>query len=155
MASLTGWLPFLAGAPLLAADNRGFGRRSQNFEAGTDVIGLLIVLAAMLLLACLAWGFSYWQKRRALRVMDSPRALFKELCAAHGLHRADRELLYEIAQWHAVADPVQLFFEPQRFQPKEMHEALDCELEAEELQTRLFAVESAEAKAASPSQAAT
>jgi hypothetical protein len=150
--SLTGFLPSFESVRLFAAGNRPFGQwvnRSQDFE-GTDILGLLFVLAGMLVLVFVAWGFSYWQKWRELRVIDSPRALFKELCAAHSLDRADRELLYEIAQWHQLADPVQLFVEPRLFEPGAMHQDLDCDLEVQELQSRLFTIEPAQVQAASP-----
>lgn len=146
-------LSFFAGEPLRAAGNKGFaqmGSRGQNTEQSLDLMGLLVVLGAMLALALVAWGFTYWQKRRESRVLNSPRALFRELCGTHGLHRADRELLHEIAQWHGIADPVQLFIEPQRFQPGDMHESLDCEAEANELQTRLFAADIVQEKGTRP-----
>jgi hypothetical protein len=108
-------------------------------DTGIDLLGLLLALGGVLLVAFLAWGFSYWQKRRESLMLNSPRALFRELCTAHGLDRADRDLLYEIAQWHEISDPVQLFIEPQRFQPKEMRQSLDCETEAQELEAKLFA----------------
>ena len=152
--NLTEYLPVLDNVALIAAGNRPFGQwgnRSQQME--TDLFSLLVVLAGMLVLVFFAWGFSYWQKRRESRVVDSPRALFKELCAAHSLDRADRELLYEIAQWHQLTDPVQLFVEPRLFQPRAMHQDLDCDLEVQELQTRLFSVESAPQQSGLPAHA--
>ena len=144
-------LTSLAANPLLAAGNKGsrqFGSRNQVQETPLNLMALVAVLGGMVALVFVAWAFSAWQKRREGRVLNSPRALFRELCGAHGLIRADRDLLYEIAQWHEIADPVQLFVEPQRFHAAEMHTALDCESEARELHSRLFAVEAAAEQAA-------
>ena len=146
----------IAANPLLAAGNKGvrqFGNRYQVQETPLNLTALLAVLGGMVVLALLAWAFSVWQKRREARVLNSPRALFRELCSAHGLIRADRDLLYEIAQWHEIADPVQLFVEPHRFHAAEMHTALDCESEAKELHSRLFAVETAQGQVASTATA--
>ena len=154
MFNPTEYLPILENVALFAAGNRSFGQwgnRSQEME--TDLFGLLVVLAGMLVLVFFAWGFSSWQKWRESRIVDSPRALFKELCAAHSLDRADRELLYEIAQWHQLADPVQLFVEPRLFQPSAMHQDLDCDLEVQELQARLFAIEPAQQQSGLPAHA--
>ena len=136
--------------PLLAAGNKGLriGNRTPVRETPIDINALLMVLAGMLVLVLAVWAFAAWQKRRESRVIDSPRALFRELCAAHGLIRDDRELLYDIAQWYGLSDPVQLFLEPQRLQSAEMHTALDCETEAKELFSRLVAVETPQEPAA-------
>ncbi len=143
MYSLSILLTILAGHPLLAENSRfaHMGNRVKDSKTDLDLTGLFAVLGGLLVLVVLGWGISYWRARRESRVVNSPRALFRELCSAHGMSRAERDLLHEIAQWHNLADPVQLFIEPERFQPAEMHEALNCEAEATELQNRLFTAE--------------
>jgi hypothetical protein len=145
--SIASLLPILCDASLLAAGKRTYSsssHRGRVSEPEVDVVGLLLVVGGLLALGLAAWGFTYWQKRREGRVLNSPRKLFRELCNAHGFTRADRDLLLAIAQWHEVEDPVLLFLEPQRFEDTEMQEELDCEAEAKELHERLFARDSAE-----------
>ena len=145
MYSLPMLLSILASHPLLAAGNNRIaqmGSRFKDSESRLDLTGLLTVLGGMLALVLVCWCLSYWHARRQARIVNSPRLLFRELCHVHGLNHTERELLQEIAQWHELTDPVQLFIEPQRFQPREMHEVLNCEAEVTELQARLFAGES-------------
>ena len=131
--------------PLLAAGSKSryssLGSRNRGNEPRdfAELADFAIVLGTVLLFGLLAWIagrlYTQWQKR----VINSPRKLFHELCQTHGLVRADRELLREIARWHGLKDPVQLFFEPARFQSPEMRTALECEAAAFELEARLFA----------------
>jgi hypothetical protein len=98
------------------------------------------MVGSLALLGFAVWLFTRWYSRRESRPVNSPRALFRDLCRAHQLGHADRKLLREIAEWHGLADPVQLFLEPHRFQAPDMCEALACEAEAELLHSHLFGI---------------
>ena len=130
--------------PLLAAGTKSRyapGNRTPRMpESNVDFSNLVTLLVTVLLLGLIAWIagrlYAIWQQR----VINSPRKLFRELCLAHGLVTADRQLLREIARWHALPDPVQLFFEPDRFRSAEMRSALECESAAIDLEARLFGI---------------
>jgi hypothetical protein len=135
------FLTLLADRQILAADDQRLEQMGIRFRAETpqlDLIGPLIVLGGMVALAAVGWLLASWYARRETRVVNSSRRLFRELCRAHGLNRSNRELLEDIADWHELADPVQLFFEPRRFLPPDLHEALKCEAEVAQLQYQLF-----------------
>lgn len=131
--------------PLCAAGSKtrysSMGNRYRANEPSdfADVADFLLVLGTFLLFGLIAWILGQLYARWQKRVINSPRKLFRELCQAHSLVRADRELLREIARWHSLPDPVQLFFEPERFQSPEMRTALECEAAALELEDKLFA----------------
>jgi hypothetical protein len=125
----------------LAADDQRLEHMGIRFRAETpqlDLFGPLIVLGGMVALAAVGWLLASWYARRETRVVNNSRRLFRELCRAHGLNRSDRDLLEDMSDWHGLADPVQLFFEPRRFQPAEMHETLNCQAEVAQLQSQLF-----------------
>jgi hypothetical protein len=116
------------------------GSRFRDSAPRGDVTGLLGMIGSLLLLGFAVWSFTRWYSRRESRPLNSPKVLFRELCRAHQLGHADRKLLREIADWHGMADPVQLFLEPQHFQSADMREALACEYEADQLHHRLFGI---------------
>lgn len=90
----------------------GFRDKREHFDP-TDLIfwvGALVGLFATL--AILARVIA---RREARQVYNSPRALFRALCAAHELDRHDRAVLRKVARHYGLAQPAQLFVEPERF----------------------------------------
>lgn len=128
-------------AVLAESLNRFSALGSRFRESNSDMrfASLAATLTGFAVFAVAMWLAARWYTRWTTRVINNPRSLFRELCRAHRLHRAHRRLLLQMAQWHGLSDPVQLFLDPQRFQSPEMHAALDCKTAAAELQTELFA----------------
>lgn len=127
---------------VLAAGNHRLshmGSRFRDQSSSRDVQGVLIFLLAACVIGVVAWALVAANQRWKNRVVDSPRGLFKELCRAHGLTRADRSFLEEIAEWFSLTDPIQLFVDPSLLRSPEMRAALDCDEAAGELEARLFA----------------
>jgi hypothetical protein len=131
----------LGAEPLLAASRSRYSRVGSSLrdrDPGLNLIGLFLVLLGFAILGVLIWLGRRLYARFERRVVDNPRALFRELSRAHSLSRADRDLLCEIAEWHELPDPTQLFLAPDRLQSAEMRRDLDCDSAATELETRLF-----------------
>jgi hypothetical protein len=86
----------------------------------------LIFIAAVILMAIVAGVIWRTVKRRAARTFasDSTGKLFRELCAAHGIGRAGRRLLKELAAASGDVDPATLFVEPRYFEAQNLPRAL-------------------------------
>jgi hypothetical protein len=90
----------------------GFRDKREHFDP-TDLIfwvGALVGLFATL--AILARVIA---RREARQVYNSPRALFRALCAAHQFDRHDRAVLRKLARHYGLDQPARLFVEPERF----------------------------------------
>lgn len=71
------------------------------------------------------WGIAWFVERRdRARTCDDPRALFGELCAAHGLDRSSRRLMIDLAGRQGIGDPARLFLRPDLFQGHGLDRAL-------------------------------
>jgi hypothetical protein len=80
-----------------------------------DLVIAALVIAGVVVAACiLTWLFS--GSERVHRI-NSPRALFRKLCRAHGLGFRDRRLLAQLARYHRLDHPARLFIESGRFEP--------------------------------------
>jgi len=95
--------------------HRVWGRFDHGPPASASHHWMIIVgISAVFVLAVLVWRAS---KKRSTRVYtsDSSAKLFSELCAAHGLPRANRKLLKRLADARGVTNPAMLFLEPHQF----------------------------------------
>jgi hypothetical protein len=102
---------------VLLADEDRFRLMSEGFRGqrralgGSDLLLLLLIVAGM---ALAVWGLSRLAARRDRdRRIHSPKALFSELCQAHGLDRPARQLLLALARQHGLAHPAQIFVQPE------------------------------------------
>ncbi len=95
-----------------------------------------IVLAVVVAFVVLSRLMMRQERRRRYH---SPRALFKQLCKAHNIQRAERSLLLKLAQFRQVELPTQLFFESQHFDPQTLDNRFHDDLpRLAELRTTLF-----------------
>lgn len=135
-STLATWTPLL-----LAGTRRVVPIRSRYRGGGSLLDSLLpvaVTVAILALIVAIAWGLHYWYQLRKLRVVDSPAALFAELCRAHDLPRADRQFLLDVAAWYELSDPVVLFLDDQRWRNRRLWEELNCQADAERLAQQLF-----------------
>lgn len=115
----------------------GFREKRESFEP-TDLLWWLFVAALVLAAFGIVARVLANQDKR--RLYNSPRALFRELCAAHGLDRAQRSLLKHLASTYQLPSPIRLFLEPERFESATLAAELRPHLEAiAALRQRLFA----------------
>ncbi len=128
----------------LLADRARWQRLGDNFRQGRSGVDFFDVLyataivigfiAGMLVLARMA---SRGDKPRR---NFQPRGLFRELCAAHALTRAECGLLARIAKSQNLEHPGRLFVEPARLADSRLPAALkESREELASLRTRLFA----------------
>lgn len=89
---------------------RGDAAKVDKTELLLLGVVLLIVVVALVLLARVLAK----QDRRAK--YNSPPALFRSLCQAHELGRAERGLLKQMAHERKLAHPAQVFLEPSWFE---------------------------------------
>jgi len=101
---------------------------------------IAVILGALAILAVF-WGLRRWLGGDDDRkTYFSPRKLFSDLCAAHGLTRKESRLLRSLARAQGLADPARLFLEPERFDPEALGPALARESDPlRALRERLFA----------------
>lgn len=70
---------------------------------------------------------------------DSKRALFSELCRAHGLNASSRRLLKRLAAARRLSHAATLFVEPQYFDTSDMSPALQAAMdELQRLRDQIF-----------------
>ena len=86
-----------------------------------DVLQILLALTAALVVA--AAGLALLRFAGRFRA-SSPRALFRELCRAHGLDASGRRLLKKLAAARGLSNPSLLFVEPKFFEATDMPAAL-------------------------------
>ena len=111
------------------------GTRAR-FDSGDVVTGLLILGSVILGMVLLS---RYLARTDRGRVYNSPRALFRSLCKAHGLDRGSRRLLWQVARCQKLAHPACLFLEPNRFAAANLSPQLRQQAETlKRLETRLF-----------------
>lgn len=88
-------------------------RRRTTEGTGDDLALLAIVATVVPLFVVALYVLVKLQEKH--ENLKSPKALFRELCRAHGLDRASRNLLAQLALRHDLTDPARLFLEPERF----------------------------------------
>jgi hypothetical protein len=134
---------FAVRCPLLAVDlDRLFqltrGLQSRPEDTPEKLLWLGGLTAGMVLLL---WAASRWANRsERRRSYTHPGRLFYELCRAHGLDASSRRLLRRLASYARLAQPAQVFVEPQRFDAAVLPPSLAAEQpRLEQLRARLFA----------------
>ena len=91
----------------------GFREKRESFDP-TDLLWWLFAVA--LIAAAFVAVATILARQDKRRLFNSPRALFNALCKAHGLDRASRSLLRQLASAQQLSVPARLFLEPQRFE---------------------------------------
>lgn len=112
-------------------------RRRTTDGAGDDFALLAIIATVVPLLVLALMILVKFQEKH--ENLNSPKGLFRELARAHGLDRAERHLLLELAARHQLTDPARVFLEPERFDPALLtahNPTRAAQLDA--LRTRLF-----------------
>lgn len=123
-------------SPFESLGNQFRGNRAR-FDTDDLITGLILLGAFAIGVLILSWLLSRQERRRTY---NSPQALFRELCRAHGLDRASRRLLAQLARWQRLEHPALLFVEPNRFEPANLSPYLSTQRRAfESLRNRLFA----------------
>jgi hypothetical protein len=125
-------------ADVWSAMRSSFHGEEARFSASDGVALLLFVLA-------LAVGF--WMLSRVLarqdrrrRPYNNPRRLFRELARVHGLNRAERGLLADLASSRGIQPAARIFVEPLAFDTSALNARLQRRVDQiAELQRRLFA----------------
>ena len=126
------------------------GRRFRRHGGGVGWTEILIPIALIACVVGIAWLVSRYLKLRERRKVDSPRALFAELCRAHGLDWPSQQLLYAIANAQRLPSPAQLFVEPDRFDIESLGRAFENrQTQIAALRSKLFAASSDEGPEAS------
>ena len=128
----------IAGETLLGAGNFGAASRRANRVSGGEMLILLLIVAGIITVVCLAIRFaSQFQRRRRF---NSHGSLFQGLCRTHGLDRCARGLLKQVARYHKLTHPARVFTEPKWLNPANLRGILQRRAnEAEALRNRLFA----------------
>ena len=101
-------------ALLAQGDYMHMGRRFRQGGTGVDTFDFVLLFALLIVIALVLILVARFFANRQDRGFTSQRALFVELCCAHGLNWTSRRLLKRLAEQHQVA-PCQLFLEPSRF----------------------------------------
>jgi hypothetical protein len=113
----------------------GFRTKRETFQPSDLIAWIIVAVMVITVLAILARVVA----RREKQSFDSPRALFQELCRAHRLDFANRQLLKRLARAAGVKQPARLFLEPQRFEPRNLPKDLQEKWPIiESLRSRLF-----------------
>jgi len=133
-------------ASWLLAQADSYSHMSRRFQAGGHSISLLEI-GVWLLLIVGAVGFAWCTCQLYSRMIKaqkrSPVWLFRELCAAHGLTWADRQLLQWLARTHDIAHASHLFLRPNVFDPATLPPHMAAWKDrVEQLREKLFSVAS-------------
>ncbi len=121
---MTAW-PRLAALFAQQIDPADMGRQFRGDYAALGVRDVLIWLGIAVGVAVLIWLLRRAQDRQSSRrTTANPRGLFRALCHAHGLSRANRRLLRRMAKIDKLEHPGRLFVEPARFTADEIPSAL-------------------------------
>lgn len=104
-------------AGVLRSLARGFPANQSEPDINRVFVGVLFIAA----FAVLVWFLS----RLAMRndkpgSYNNPRSLFRSLCRAHRLDRAERKLLERLAQFRQIKHPAALFLDPRQFETADL-----------------------------------
>lgn len=114
----------------------GFRGRSARLDRDDLISGVLLLVGVCVAIAMLKHMLDRHERRQGY---NSPRALFRALCKAHGLDGASRRLLRQMANCQGLQHRSRLFLEPDRFDAGRLSPPLQAR--AEEviaLRDRLF-----------------
>lgn len=115
----------------------------RGFRGATSQLSWFDVVPYVIVVALLIGGAKLWSylKRRAdmSEWCDDPHKLFRELCLAHKLDRANRRLLLQLVEMARFAQPAQIFVSPAAFEPARLPASLRSRAdEVKRLRDRLF-----------------
>ena len=104
----------------ILAQEGGFsdlGSKLHGRRARWEISDILIWTAVLIAIVLGIWMLARIAARqdKAKRI-NNPWALFCSLARAHGLDRASRRMLKQLAQWQRLDHPGRLFVEPERFE---------------------------------------
>ena len=120
---------------------RVWGRFDHQHPA--DGMDQLILVGAITALVALIIVVLFRDSRGQPRHFVSTNAgqLFRELCRAHGIDRANRRLLKRLAAARGLASPALVFVEPKHFDPSDLPANLQSSAsDFERLRSQLFAL---------------
>jgi len=100
-----------------------------------EVLFFCLGLALFGLIVWLLLGWRRWNDMS--QRCDDPWKLFRQLCQHHGLNRADRRLLQQLATARQLRQPAELFVTPSAFNPANLPAKLK-EQKLRNLRARLF-----------------
>ena len=93
------------------------GRRFRRGGSNVDPVDLLMVLFFCALAGFAIWGLAQYAAYRQRRGINNQRALFRELCRAHGVDWSGRRMLWRLARQHRLTRPADLFVDPRQLDP--------------------------------------
>jgi hypothetical protein len=129
--------------PILAADASTMWRLGDRFPQGGSQFNwpsVAIVAGIAVAVVLAAWLVLRWLSLHERRITNSPRRLFKELCAVHRLSYRERSLLARLAQHHRLALPGVLFVEPALWNSDQLGSGWQARtVELDSLRKRIFA----------------
>ena len=123
--------------PLLLAEQYYFHLRNPFRESGWQGA---IVLVGVILAVGLGLGLISRYVHGREKGINSPRRLFRALCAAHRLNFSERALLHRLAKHHQLASPAVLFVEARLWEEDTLGAAWQQDAaERRSLREKLFA----------------
>jgi len=91
------------------------GRDFRTDHTKLDPTLITASIVTLLVVIVFLWGLTrLFNRQEGRRLYNSPKQLFRSLCRAHELDRAQCRLLLQIARTQNVAQPASLFLEPER-----------------------------------------
>lgn len=131
------------GTPILLAVQERLSGISGQFRKGGSIDftprDLVISLVMIAIVGGILWLLARLLYGKERRSYNRPRALFRELCRAHGLDAASRRLLTDLARAQGVTQRAQLFLAPERFEAARLGPKLAPRArEIQALSARLF-----------------
>jgi hypothetical protein len=109
MDLLSQWILLLA----VSSGGQNVWGRFDHERPTYDVGQILLVLAGVVVVAAI--GLVLLRIRGRFRT-NSTRALFRELCRAHGLSQSSRRLLKRLAAARGLSNAAELFVEPRHLE---------------------------------------
>ncbi len=117
-------LPLLANSELQISVERYTRRSASIVQNWHLIVGGLVVAAFWVGLYC--WDM---KRRKSSSRKGTPKSLFIELCQAHGLDRAERNLAWKVAESRSLKQPALVFVDQDligRFGQSHAGEAKEC-----------------------------
>lgn len=134
--------PSLVGPLLLAQIDKWeqMGRDFRTDHTKLDPSLIVASIVTLLVVIVFLWGLSRLLNRQeGRRLFNSPKQLFRSLCRAHELSRAQCRLLLQIARSQGATQPASLFLEPELLESAARQPQFKSQQEAfRQLRARLF-----------------
>ena len=127
---------------LAAADSfTHLGQRFQRQYSGWQVSHVFMLMFVVVAAVAVGWLVSRYV-RQWRGEGNCPRALFAQLCRAHGFGWFARRLLLQLARHQRLTSPAQLFVEPEHFETDRLNDALRARMnELLVLRDKMFGAE--------------